>query len=98
MISFFRYPYWYVDRENSDTNSDSSDESFYDPKLATDSVDFSDADFNVIDDDKVDDINNIIFTDVLKSADGTQIYTQDIEEQLRSRRGIWKATENATDC
>ena len=76
------------DRENSDTNSDSSDESFYDPKFATDSVHFSDADFNVIDDDEVDDINNIIFTDVLKSPDGTQYYTQDIEEQLRSRRGI----------
>ena len=49
------------DRENSDTNSDSCDESFYDPKLATDSVDFSDAGFNVIDDDEVDDINNIIY-------------------------------------
>ena len=49
------------DRENSDTNSDSSDENFYDLKLATDSVDFSDADFNVIDDDEVDDINNIIY-------------------------------------
>ena len=74
------------DRVNSDTSSDSSEESFYDPKL--DSEDFSDGDFNVIDDVEVDDISNIIFTDVLKSPDGTQYYTQDIEEQLRSRRGI----------
>ena len=79
------------DRVNSDTSSDSSEESFYDPKLASNSEDFSDGDFNVIDDDEVnevDDISNIIFTDVLKSPDGTQYYTQDIEEQLRSRRGI----------
>ena len=48
------------DRVNSDTNSDSSDESFYDPELASDSGDFSDGDFNVIDDDEVDDINNKI--------------------------------------
>ena len=52
------------DRVNSDTSSDSSEESFYDPELASDSEDFSDGDFNVID------------------------HTQDIEEQLRSRRGI----------
>ena len=76
------------DRVNSDTSSDSSEESFYDPELASDSEDFSDGDFNVIDGDEVDDICNIIFTDVLKSPDGTQYYTQDIEEQLRSRRGI----------
>ena len=76
------------DRVNSDTSSDSSEESFYDPELASDSEDFSDGDFNVIDDDEVDDICNIIFTDVLKSPDGTQYYIQDIEEQLRSRRGI----------
>ena len=76
------------DRVNSDTSSDSSEESFYDPELASDSEDFSDGDFNVIDDDEVDDISNIIFTDVLKSPDGTQYCTQDIEEQLRSRRGI----------
>ena len=48
------------DRVNSDTNSDSCDESFYDPEVASDSEDFSDGDFNVIDDDGVDDINNII--------------------------------------
>ena len=76
------------DRVNSDTRSDSSEESFYDPELASDSTDFSDGDFNVIDDDEVDDVSNIIFTDVLKSPDGTKYYTQDIEEQLRSRRGI----------
>ena len=76
------------DRVNSDTSSDSSEESFYDPELASDSEDFSDGDFNVIDDDEVDDTSNIIFTDVLKSPDGTRYYTQDIEEQLRSRRGI----------
>ena len=76
------------DRVNSDTSSDSSEESFYDPELASDSEDFSDGYFNVIDDDEVDDISNIIFTDVLKSLDGTQYYTQDIEEQLRSRRYI----------
>ena len=76
------------DRVNSDTNSDSSDESFYDPELASDSEDFSDGVFNVIDNDEVDDINNIIFRNVLKSPDSTQYYTQDIEEQLRSRRGI----------
>ena len=70
------------DRVNSDTSSDSSEENFYDPELASDSEDFSDGDFNVIDDDEVDDISNIIFTDVLKSPDGTQYYTQDIEEQL----------------
>ena len=75
-------------RVNSDTSSDSSEESFYDPEFASDSEDFSDGDFNVIDDDEVDDISNIIFADVLKSPDGTQYYTQDIEEQLRSRRGI----------
>ena len=48
------------DRVNSDTKSDSSDESFYDPELASDSGDFSDGDFNVIDDDEIDDINNKI--------------------------------------
>ena len=48
------------DRVNSDTNSDSCDESFYDPEVASDSEDFSGGNFNVIDDDKVDDINNII--------------------------------------
>ena len=72
------------DRVNYDTNSDSCDESFYDPEVASDSEDFSGGDFNVIDDDEVDDI----FTDVLKSSDGTQYYTQDIRLQLRSRRGI----------
>ena len=76
------------DRVNSHTSNDSSEESFYDPELASDSEDFSDGDFNVIDDDEVDDISNIIFTDVLKSPDGTQYYTQYIEERLRSRRGI----------
>ena len=73
------------DRVNSDTNSDSSDESFYDPELASNSEDLSDGDFNVIGDDEVDDINPRV---VLKSPDGTQYYIQDIEEQLRSRRGI----------
>ena len=48
------------DRVNSDTNSDSCDERFYDPEVASDSEDFSDGDFNVIDDNEVDDINNII--------------------------------------
>ena len=48
------------DRVNSDTNSDSCDESFYDPEVASDCEDFSGGDFNVIDDDEVDDINNII--------------------------------------
>ena len=48
------------DRLNSDTNSDSCDENFYDPEVASDSEDFSGGDFNVIDDNEVDDINNII--------------------------------------
>ena len=60
LISFFRYPIDMSDRVNSDTNSDSCNESFYDPEVASDSEDFSGGDFNVIDDDEVDDINNII--------------------------------------
>ena len=48
-------------RVNSDTNSDSCDESFYDPEVASNSEDFSGGDFNVIDDDEVDDIDNITF-------------------------------------
>ena len=72
---------------SSDTNSDSSDETF-DPELASDSEKFSDDDFDVIDADELNDIDNINLTDVLKSPDGTQYYTQDSRVQPTSTRGM----------